>query len=1211
MRRIFFLGAAGLALVGLRPTGDRLWSAFPRSTPRPELEAYFRACVERGERPAPSLLQIARIRRAAGDREGEVGVRERLATLEPADWENLQELARVYVWDQRPDEAFGAVERMLLAVPHRLEARLAAVELAEACGRPDAALPHAWWLVGRRAKHPALVRLFVAARSLEGILAAAADPLERARALVATGLREGQALAIEEYLDHVDRRPGDLAARGELADVLAWNDRPLDAAGQWEHIVRASGDEGARRKLLALYRAIHRIDLLLPHLPEGEERAEVLSALGRIDEARAAWEKLGRLDKVLELAIGAPLEDEELGVRERMAPTRENRERLAALYAWRRDLRRALALYEELDHERAVDLHLALGDIASAILAAERLGLHARLGDLYVQVGEYEKAIAAFRKVPGEERELARLLVLVGRPGEAVDVLDAMSGQEYVRAELYLYAKRGDRALRVLSALPPAELDLGRLVRLARAADAATAEALCRRVLDRSPDDVAALRLLADLHEWAGRPAELEAVLRRLAALEPDDPGLLARLGLVARDRSLLERAWDLGARDPRILRALADIAVLERRKEDAIALLRRYLALRPEDFEAQFALAELTRDPADYARTWAVLPPDEMRIRARLLMHEGRLAEAEALLKAAGDTEALADLYLRTGRLEEAEKLPLTPRQKADLAVRRGRHEEAVAILKTLDLRDPDIRRALAESLAALGRYDEAEALLPGVSVRPRAVVAMREGRWADALALLETLDPADPDVLRAKADCLVQLGRFDEADALVPGISLRPRALLAMKEGRWADALALLEAIDPADKDVVLARAECLARLDRFDEADALVPGLGTRFRALAALQRGDLALAVELLKRLDLEDPDVRSSLVHALLGLGRWQEAEDYATPELRREIRARYGPEGSLAARVDERSSEQILSAAARWRMPLSEKVSVRAEAQLFRIDGPVAGEAEERTQELEAARLFLMYGPSPGLAFEAGAGGWTGEAASRPYGSAGVLAGGSAWRGRLSLDAAAPWTDSAEAVAAGGMRHRGGVELTLTPFRFLVLHAAAERGRMELTEAPSGVSDGPIDETRLRARAEIRFWTGEGSVGRGFYDAELREEGGLASHLGLAVQTDHARLEGPDDAVAYVQLLPESRAYTVGPTAAWATEAVGVWASGFVGADPARDLDFARLWGASAGAVLVFSDAWKFSVSGDYVSESRQAEGGSSWGVFVGLHHNF
>ncbi|HYF01283.1 MAG TPA: tetratricopeptide repeat protein, partial [Planctomycetota bacterium] len=485
------------------------------------------------------------------------------------------------------------------------------------------------------------------------------------------------------------------------------------------------------------------------------------------------------------------------------------------------------------------------------------------------------------------------------------------------------------------------------------------------------------------------------------------------------------------------------------------------------------------------------------------------------------------------------------------------------------------------------------------------------RDGRWAEALALLEKLDPADPDVLRARADCLVQLGRFDEADALVPGISVRPRALLAMKEGRWADALALLESLDPADKDVLLARAECLARLGRFDEADGLVPGLGTRFRALLALERGDLALAIDLLKRLDRTDPDIRAALASALLESGRWQEAEEYATPELRREIRARYGPEGMLAVRVDDRASEQAAAGAARYRMPLSESFAIRAEAQVFRLDGPVAGEVEDQTLLLEAARLYAMYVPSPRLSLEAGAGGWSGEAETRPTGSVGATAGGSAWRGRLALEASAPWVDTAEAVAAGGTRHRGSLELTLTPFRFLVLHAAAERSRLELGEAPVGVSEGPLDETRLRGRAEVRFWTGEGVIGRGFYDSELREDYALASHVGLAVQADAASLEGPEDALTYVQLLPESRAYTVGPTAAWASKSAGIWATGFVGADPERDLDFGTLWGGSAGAIFVIGDAWKLSVSGDYVSETRQLEGGSSWGAFVGLHHNF
>ena len=44
-------------------------------------------------------------------------------------------------------------------------------------------------------------------------------------------------------------------------------------------------------------------------------------------------------------------------------------------------------------------------------------------------------------------------------------------------------------------------------------------------------------------------------------------------------------------------------------------------------------ALGQLTKDPREFDRAWELLPPDERRIRARILMARGEMARAEEML--------------------------------------------------------------------------------------------------------------------------------------------------------------------------------------------------------------------------------------------------------------------------------------------------------------------------------------------------------------------------------------------------------------------------------------------------------------------------------------------------------------------------------------------------------------------------------------------------
>lgn len=1037
---LFVLAVVAVAWV-LLPEEAQILGAARRSRPRPELEEYYRSRLD-GPAGAAALRELVRIRESRRDADGALALRERLRLLEPDDLQNLEALMKAYAWRNRTAEALALAEGLIARSPGRADLRELAVELAEYRGRAAEALPHARWLLERGVRNPRMARAFIAAKDVDGVKSILASPRKQAEALVAIG---AQLEAIRAYREHLAAEPLDVGAKRWLARLYRWNGRPLEAAAELEESLAIDDDPEVREELLGIYRSVNRIDLMLPHLPEGLERAEILVALGRVEEAKRIYWKYSRFDKLLELARGMPLEDEELQIREKMPMDEENRKRLADLYSWRKDFAKALALYESVYHERAVDMYLALGDMEGALRVARQLGLHRRLGDMYLWAGDLERAAAEYLRVPGEELEVTRLYIVLGKKAEALRILDALAGGEpYSLANLYLYAGRADRAAGILARIPPEELDLERVEEMARAADGPAAVAFFEMLLRHRPRHEPYLLALAEHYEWLGRKEDYVRTLRVLLELRPRDAELHAKLGLFLSDKALLERALALGSREPLVLRRLAEIARGERRVRDAVELYRAYHRLKDDDPESHFALAELTGDPAEYRLAWDLLPPGEKRIRARILVWRGELALAEKLLREANDVEGLVDLLLQMKRYREAEALPMTARQRAVLAILRGRHAEAVKLLKQLDLTDPDVRTALGDSLFALGR------------------------------------------------------------------------------------------------------------------------------------------------------------------------WMEAERYAGPELRREIRGTYGAEASTDLRLYDSADERHVALTGRYRMYVTEDAFFRVGASWDSLKGRVLALGEDRAVSLERADALFFYRLTPEFRVGGGVAGWhsdLGEAAS------GILE-ATYETGEVALDLFGefdgPWMETLEAALLGGTRHRLAAQASASPLERLFVLAAVERLRYQASDdAEFGPAGETAEEFRARARVEFRLWTGKGSAGRYFYDLPLRRESSFGTHVSLFAQADYAKLDGDEPLVRFVQLLPESRMLTAGPSAGWAGKDWAVTGSFFIGQDDARDLGFGRLWGGSAGAVATFADEWKFGAFFDYVNEQRQAAAGSAWTFTFGLNHNF
>lgn len=1046
MRSLAFVLVLTLAVLILVPSERDVFRALRSSAARPEMEPYFLTRLARDPGSRDVLEELIRIARARGDLAAELERRRALRALDPHDALNLEELLRVLGWLGRSEEAFELALELAERVPERRDLRERVLDWAMYAERPSRALPHARWLLERGARHPAMARVFAAARDPEGLRAAIAPPRARAQALTEVG---AQAQAIGAWREHLAHAPADADARRRLARLYRWNGRPMEAAAQLEACLALEGNPADREELVELYRSLNRIDLLLAHLPAGSlERADVLAALGRVEEAWEIYLRQGRLDRLLELSGGMPLEEEELAVRRRLPPTRENRRRQADLYAWRKDFERALALYESLDDPRTVDMYLALGDFEGALAAARRLGLYGRAGDLLRSAGDLEGALAEYEHAPEMRLERIRLSIELGRRADAVRILDELAREGaiegHVLAELCLYSGRADLALVALRRLPPAVLEAWRVERLARGAPLEAAEPLWRFLLERDPDNEDYLLALAGVLQGLGKFDEAAGLLARLLERRPKDVALLGTLGLILSDRRLLEQARAGGSKDPRVYKRLAELAREEYRRADAVRHYREYHRLRDDDPQSHFALGELTGEDAEFRRAWELLPSGERRLRARLLARWGRVAEAEALFRSAGDVEGLVDLLLGQGRLEEARNLPMTARQRADLA--------------------------------------------------------LREGRWSQA----------------------------------------------------------------------------------------------------------------VERLRGLDLRDPDVRSALGEALFVLGRWQEAEEVADSDLRRRIRARYGPESVVEARWSERADERHWVLSARARAYVSQPLFVRVGAGMAEYRGEVAALGNREAAVLERAEAAWGAELAPGLRLEVGVGGWRSDEAAAPLGLFEAVWRGSAASLALAGEFRAPWTDSVETVRVGGERYRAAVEGAWSPLEALVLGAGIERlGYAAAGGVLEEVDGARAEEWRGRAVVEMRFLRGDGAAGGAFFDAALREGGALGTYLAMAARFEVATLEGDDALLNAVQRVTRLRTWTVGPTAGWAAGSWGVAGSAYAGADGERDLGVGALWGGSVSLLATWEDRWKAFASGEYVSESALVEGGRAWAVTLGLQHNF
>ncbi|HYH23101.1 MAG TPA: tetratricopeptide repeat protein [Azospirillum sp.] len=395
--------------------------------------------------------------------------------------------------------------------------------------------------------------------------------------------------------------------------------------------------------------------------------------------------------------------------------------------------------------------------------------------------------------------------------------------------------------------------------------------------LVRDHGNLAARRLLGEVQHRRGYYESAEKELRRVLAATGDTAVALA-LGDVllhlGRPREVFavvaaHQATPDGGRAARVLHGRAEMAL--ERPDAASAAFESVLAEAPGDPEASYWAARLDADLGrlDAAeRRLAALPARGARV-TEILVLLAEIARREARL----DTAAAHLAEAEAGSPNDLRVLL----EWARLHVQAGRPVEADAAVTAVLAVVPDhLDAKLLRCWAALLRGDAAAAddVFLGVQDRARAV--------ADAHLL--------------KAAIKMRLGRYAQAeDALTRFGRARPghrlgRLLLAalrLRLGQAGEALGALSGEEPGGLLAASLRAEALLRLDRADEAAALLRRVTWADVEAADTMAGAALETRAVLDTIGAPEPAWDIARIHAALGAARLDAAaEAYARVQAR-------------------------------------------------------------------------------------------------------------------------------------------------------------------------------------------------------------------------------------------------------------------------------------------------------------------------------------
>jgi tetratricopeptide (TPR) repeat protein len=403
------------------------------------------------------------------------------------------------------------------------------------------------------------------------------------------------------------------------------------------------------------------------------------------------------------------------------------------------------------------------------------------------------------------------------------------------------------------------------------------------------PSDLKSLQLLASNLRSAGDPTGALPYWRVLAAADPSHLEALAECALASGEHSIAEdaarRALEASPKSHRSMVHLGRALMALGDPKNARQHIEEATKLNPDSADGWIALAEAQAAEGDHegagktlcAAAQSVLGSADLHMaHARWLTQDGRLSEA----------------------LEAAERaIELSPGQpswlveQGDLLLALGHTEKALGVFEQAAQKWPgnwEARQALAKAYESADKFVEAQdavgnvpdnasaesRILAGRIVVKAAAASGDARRIADALAIFDSMDPADPEAGVWAGRALILAARPDEAVRRFLGCLPKSPDEITDLDQYLACVLGLAEAAIANDQpDVAVSQLESARAV--VPSSAELFTGLSTAYQAAGLLDHA--IQAAEKACALAPDEPAPLQQLAHVSLEDRRWDRA----------------------------------------------------------------------------------------------------------------------------------------------------------------------------------------------------------------------------------------------------------------------------------------------------------------------------------------------
>ncbi len=515
--------------------------------------------------------------------------------------------------------------------------------------------------------------------------------------------------------------------------------------------------------------------------------AQIYQTLQRWEDARQAWMEAIRLDPAdamgyVQLALMRRELEDETGALELLEDAADKV----------KDPRPVLRLLGDLYIQRAghISADNLTPDVQKAIQCYRRasrlpgdeltLPYLMQLGDVYLLIRQYQDAVDCFSEVAAREpdnlpaqKKLAFCFLALGDRERAVRHLKVIADQEpqnaevqFTLGELYETLADGSNAVvRLTSACQEGAATPKMFLKLALLhlpADLSAASRVIEAGLEKTPDDLPLLELLAQLSLSAGDDAKARYSLGRLRevmARNPDRAQAVRRLahyGTVAQQFQLRDAAADLFRQALALAPAQADLysrlALLEAgrgREAEAIRIMEQANRLIPDHFTVNYVLGMLSGGAGRFPEALAAFS------RAQDVALAG---EGEPEMLDSGFYFGYGSVCERAGQWEQAEAF-----LRHAIVLDPGNSEALNYLAYMWAERGVNLEQALDLIRHALDEDPENGAYLDTLGW-----IYFKQGRLAEALDEIGNalyFLPDDSTIMEHYGEVLMALGRTDEA--------------------------------------------------------------------------------------------------------------------------------------------------------------------------------------------------------------------------------------------------------------------------------------------------------------------------------------------------------------------------------------------------------------------------------------------------------------